>query len=89
VDGRYEAIVPNGAGLLWCEALDLYLGRFDHKLRFFTPEGILVPTPAEAALTETERAEQEAQRAAEADRRADRLAAQLRSLGVTPDEYTP
>ena len=103
VDGRYEAIVPNGAGLLWCEALDLYLGRFDHKLRFFTPEGILVPTPAEAALTETERAEehlqraeqeaqraeQEAQRAAEADRRADRLAAQLRSLGVAPDEYTP
>ena len=99
VDGRYEAIVPNEAGLLWCEPLALYLGRYGKKLRFFTPEGTLVPTPAEAAFQErqraeqesqraeqeSQRAEQESQRAEEADRRADRLAAQLRSLGVEPE----
>jgi Uma2 family endonuclease len=85
VDGHYEAIEPNEAGLLWCEALDLYLGTHDHKLRFFTPEGVLVPIPAESALQEAQRAEEERLRADAADRRAERLAAQLRSMGVEPD----
>ena len=92
VDGCYETIEPNEAGLRWCEPLSLYLGTYDNKLRFFTPEGVLVPTPAEAALEETQRAEaahqqveEERQRAEAADRRAERLAAQLRSLGVEPE----
>ena len=78
VDGRYQAIVPEESGLLWCDVLDLYLGQHENKLRFFTPEGQLVPTPMEAAWQASQQAEAEQQRA-------DRLAAQLRSLGVEPE----
>ena len=78
VDGRYQAIGPEESGLLWCDVLDLYLGQHENKLRFFTPEGQLVPTPMEAAWQASQQAEAEQQRA-------DRLAAQLRSLGVEPE----
>ncbi|MBD1840526.1 Uma2 family endonuclease [Coleofasciculus sp. FACHB-64] len=71
VGEQYQAIVPNPQGWLWSEVLDLYLGVEAGKLRYFTPEGSLVLTPEEAA--EQER------------RRAERLAEQLRSLGVDPD----
>lgn len=69
---RYTDITPNTQGHRWSETLQLYLGVEDNTLRYFTPEEQLVPTPEEVA-------EQERQRA-------DRLAEQLRSLGVTPDE---
>lgn len=71
-------IVPEESSLLWCDVLDLYLGQHENKLRFFTPEGQLVPTPMEAAWQVSQQAEAEQQRA-------DRLAAQLRSLGVEPE----
>jgi Uma2 family endonuclease len=71
VGEQYQAIAPNPQGWLWSEVLDLYLGIEAGKLRYFTPEGVLVPTPEEAA--EQER------------RRAERLAEQLRSLGIDPD----
>ncbi len=71
-------IVPEESSLLWCDVLDLYLGQHENKLRFFTPEGQLVPTPMEAAWQASQQAEAEQQRA-------DRLAAQLRSLGVEPE----
>lgn len=68
---RYVEITPNEAGLRWSESLNLYLGILDGKLRYFTPEGELVPTPEEAAIQAQQRAEQ--------------LAAQLRALGVEPE----
>lgn len=66
----YEEIIPNAAGLLESEVLGLFLGIYQEKLRYFTPEGDIVSTPEEAAL--------------EAENRAERLAEQLRSLGIEP-----
>jgi hypothetical protein len=77
---------------LWSEELNLYLGIHEQQLRYFSPEGSLVLTPAEANIQERQRAEQEHQRAeqerqrTEQERqRADRLAAQLKGLGVNPE----
>ncbi|MGI2909708.1 Uma2 family endonuclease, partial [Hassallia sp. VBCCA 56010] len=76
--GIYRPIEPNSIGWLWSQQLNLYLGVRENKLRYFTPEGQLIPTPEEVAKLETQRAEQETQRA-------DRLAAKLRELNIDPD----
>ncbi|MDJ0617859.1 MAG: Uma2 family endonuclease [Calothrix sp. MO_192.B10] len=49
VDGQYQPLEPNNQGHLWSQQLGLYLGIYDGLLRFFTPEGKLVPTPEEVA----------------------------------------
>lgn len=64
--------IPNEQGHLWSEELSLFLGIYEDKLRFFDPEGEMVPTPEESARQEASRA--------------DRLAAKLRELGVDPDD---
>ncbi|MEG4497106.1 Uma2 family endonuclease [Microcoleus sp. F10-C6] len=71
LDGEYEAIAPNEFGHLRSQQLDLSLGICGGKLRFFTAEGELVPTPEEVAEREIQRA--------------DRLAAKLRELNIDPD----
>jgi hypothetical protein len=48
------------------------LGIYEEQLRYFTPEGDLVPTPTEAANQEKQRNQQ--------------LAQKLRELGINPDE---
>jgi Uma2 family endonuclease len=92
LDGAYQALEPNEAGHLWSQQLGLFLGIHAEKLRFFTPEGLLVPTPEESAAAESQRAESalleaetERQRAAAAQRQNERLLAKLRELGVEPD----
>ena len=55
------------------------MGLSANKLRYFTPEGELVPTPAEAAQQAENQVEQERQKSA-------KLAAKLRELGINPDE---
>ncbi len=45
IAGQYQAIAANENGYLWSEQLELYLGIFDRKLRYFTTDGQLVPTP--------------------------------------------
>jgi hypothetical protein len=55
-------------------------------LRLWTPDGDLVPTPAEA---EAQRAEAEAQRAEAAEAEVARLRARLASLGVADVDQTP
>ncbi|CAD5969609.1 hypothetical protein PCC9214_03722 [Planktothrix tepida] len=72
VGQEYEEIIPNATGLLESEVLGLCLGIYQEKLRYFTPEGDVIPTPEEAAL--------------KAQNRAECLAEQLRSLGVEPME---
>jgi Uma2 family endonuclease len=72
VDGTYRDLQPNQQGWLWSEQLQLFLGIYENQLRFFTPEGRLVPTPEEIALTQQARNEA--------------LAAKLRELGGDPDE---
>jgi Uma2 family endonuclease len=71
LDGQYQPLEPNAQGLLWSQQLELYLGVHQKQLRFFTPEGQLLPTPEEVAEQETQRAE--------------RLAAKLRELDIDPD----
>jgi Uma2 family endonuclease len=70
--------------------LTLWRGQFENCdaewLRWCDRDGRVIPTGAERAEHERERAEHERERADEAQVRAERLAAQLRDLGVTPDE---
>lgn len=75
----YEPIVPTTSGWLWSETLTLYLGIYNQQLRYFNSEGELVLSPQEAA----EQAQQQANRA---QQQAERLVAQLRSLGIEPEE---
>jgi Uma2 family endonuclease len=71
VGNQYQNIAPTESGWRWSETLALYLGVEQDKLRYFTAEGSLVPTPEEVAQQEQQRAK--------------RLAERLRSLGVDPD----
>ncbi len=41
--GVYEELLPTDQGWLWSEELQLYLGVTDGFLRYFTPEGVMVP----------------------------------------------
>lgn len=72
VEGQYQPILPNENGWLWSQQLELFLGVFENKLRFFTAGGELVLTPEEVARNEAQRA--------------DRLAAKLRELGIDPEQ---
>ncbi|QIR39472.1 Uma2 family endonuclease [Tolypothrix sp. PCC 7910] len=66
LDGRYQPLQANEAGLLWSQQLGLYLGIHESKLRFFSTDGKLIPTPAEAAQQEQvqrQKAEQEREQA--------------------------
>lgn len=71
VNQRYEPIVPNPAGGCWSETLGLFLGVREGMLRYFLASGELVLTPEEAA--------------AQAMERSQKLAEQLRALGVEPE----
>ncbi|MFN7217889.1 Uma2 family endonuclease [Microcystis sp.] len=85
IDGQYQAISPNEQGYLWSEQLGLYLGIFDRKLRYFTADGQLVPTPQEAELQQRQ-AKEQALLEKERERQAkEKLAAKLRELGIDPD----
>jgi hypothetical protein len=87
VQGSYQRVDPDANGRVLSQEVGLCLGPWQgvhdraHRtwLRWWTPEGELLPTPEEAerARAEAERARAEAERA-----RADRLAARLRELGL-------
>ncbi|GAB4173449.1 MAG: Uma2 family endonuclease [Coleofasciculaceae cyanobacterium] len=85
-DFRYQPLVPNEQGWLWCETLGFWLGTWEGTieretapwLRFYDQQGNLVLLPEEA---EHQRAEAEHQRAEAEHQRAERLAARLRELG--------
>jgi Uma2 family endonuclease len=78
VGSKYQPIEPNESGYLWSNPLNLYLGVYEETLRYFTPEGKLVPTPQEAALWEKQQREL-------AEEKAAKLAAKLRELNIDPD----
>ncbi|TRU11994.1 MAG: Uma2 family endonuclease, partial [Microcystis sp. Msp_OC_L_20101000_S702] len=60
-------------------------GIFDRKLRYFTADGQLVPTPQEAEL-EQRQAKEQALLEKERERQAkEKLAQKLRELGIDPD----
>jgi Uma2 family endonuclease len=81
----YQPIAVNSDGLLWSESLELHLGILNQQLRYFSPEGELIPTPTEAAQQAQQQAAQVQQQAIAAEERAARLVAQLRDLGIEPE----
>ncbi len=99
IAGQYQAIAANENGYLWSEQLELYLGIFDRKLRYFTVDGQLVPTPQEAELQQRQAKEQiflEKEQERKAKEQAllekeqailerERLAQKLRELGIDPE----
>ncbi|MBW4510843.1 MAG: hypothetical protein KME64_30660 [Scytonematopsis contorta HA4267-MV1] len=63
-DGKYEPLLANNDGWLWSEELELFLGIYDEKLRFFSLDKQLIPTDKERAdaaqqQVETERLQKE------------------------------
>ncbi len=99
IAGQYQAIAANENGYLWSEQLELYLGIFDRKLRYFTVDGQLVPTPQEAELEQRQAKEQillEREQERQAKEQAilekeqailekEKLAQKLRELGIDPE----
>ena len=71
MDGTYVALESNDQGWLWSEQLQLFLGIHDQQLRFFTPEGMLVPTPEESAQAAVQKAEMATQQAEMATQQAE------------------
>jgi Uma2 family endonuclease len=71
---KYQPIAPNAQGWLWSETLGFFLGIYERQLRYFSLEGILLPTPQEAAKNEILKANQarliaqQAQQVAEQER---------------------
>jgi Uma2 family endonuclease len=58
---NYNPISVNESGLLWSQVLGLYLGMYNHQLRYFSPAGELIATPTETALQAQTLANQEQQ----------------------------
>ncbi|WP_043996990.1 Uma2 family endonuclease, partial [Microcystis aeruginosa] len=99
IAGQYQAIPANENGYLWSEQLELYLGIFESKLRYFTVDGQLVPTPQEAELEQRQAKEQillEKEQERKAKEQAilekeqailekEKLAQKLRELGIDPE----
>ncbi len=50
VGGRYQPLQATEQGWLWSQQLQLFLGIYQQQLRFFAPEGQLIPTPEEVAI---------------------------------------
>ncbi|MGJ5629764.1 Uma2 family endonuclease [Nostoc sp. CALU 1950] len=76
LDGRYQELQTNEAGWLWSQQLQLYLGVYESKLRFFTPDGQLMPTPEEVARQE----QQQRQQAEQQREQAEQQLAQMESM---------
>ncbi|MGV0025812.1 Uma2 family endonuclease [Phormidesmis priestleyi] len=70
VSQQYQAILPNDQGLIWSEALGLYLGIHDRQLRYFTPQGELALTAGETAIAAVQEARIAQQQAQEAQQQA-------------------
>ncbi len=92
ISGTYQPIEPNAQGWMWSQQLELYLGIHEQKLRFFSADESLVPTPEEVAIeqtqlvqTQTQLVQTQTQLAQQQAQRAEILAAKLRELGIDPD----
>ncbi|MFM7423994.1 MAG: Uma2 family endonuclease [Elainella sp.] len=85
VAGQYQPKQSSEQGWFWSHQLQLFLGIQGRQLRFFTAAGELVPTPAEAALIEQQRADRAEQQQQAAETHSAKLAAKLRELGVDPE----
>lgn len=81
----YEEIPADTQGRRWSQELELFLGVHQSRLRYFTPDGELVPTPEEVAQqSQAELTQAQAQLSA-TQAKEEKLAAKLRELGIDPD----
>ncbi|MBF2056833.1 MAG: Uma2 family endonuclease [Cyanobacterium sp. T60_A2020_053] len=87
VGGKYQAIKPNEQGWLYSEQLELYLGIHERKLRYFTSDGKLVPTPQESSQYERQQKEYERQQKELALQKIEKWKQKLQELGINPDEF--
>jgi Uma2 family endonuclease len=99
VDGKYQEIQVTTDGRLWSQQLELYLGVYEGKLRFFTTENQLILSSEELAQQESLRAQQAEERAQQAEERTQqaeqraqqaqqeiaRLREALRTQGIDPE----
>lgn len=83
VGGQYEDIIPTPQGWLWSQQLELYVGIHQRQLRFFTPEGMLVPLPEENAQQKAEQAQQRAEQAEQSIRNA---VPQMLAMGLSIEQ---
>ena len=58
---EYISVTPNPQGWLWSETLGFFLGIHERQLRYFSLEGVLLPTPPEAVQSEILKVEQQRQ----------------------------
>ncbi|MEH2461733.1 Uma2 family endonuclease [Nostoc sp.] len=82
VDGKYQEIQTTTDGRLWSQQLELYLGVYEGKLRFFTTENQLILSSEELAEQESLRAQQADERAQLAEQEIARLRELLRIQGI-------
>lgn len=82
VDGKYQEIQVTTDGRLWSQQLELYLGVYEGKLRFFTTENQLILSSEELAEQERLRADQAEERAQQAEQELARLREVLRTRGI-------
>ncbi len=82
VDGKYQEIQVTTDGRLWSQQLELYLGVYEGKLRFFTTENQLILSSEELAEQERLRAEQAEECAERAEQEIARLREALRIQGI-------
>jgi Uma2 family endonuclease len=80
VDGKYQEIQVTTDGRLWSQQLELYLGVYEGKLRFFTTENQLILSSEELSEQERLRAEQSEERAQQAEERAQRAEQEIARL---------
>ncbi|MGI0482851.1 Uma2 family endonuclease [Geminocystis sp. CENA526] len=88
-DNKYQPIIPDENNFYWSESLGLFLGIYEEKLRYFSIDRKLIPTPEESALqAQAEAFQAQAQalqaqtEALEAKQRVSQLEAKLRELGI-------
>jgi Uma2 family endonuclease len=80
VDGKYQEIQVTTDGRLWSQQLELYLGVYEGKLRFFTTENQLILSSEELAEQERLRAQQAEERAQQSEERAQQAEQELARL---------
>ena len=83
---KYQPITPNVQGWLWSETIGFFLGIHDRQLRYFSLEGVLLPTPQDSAKSETMKANQAIQVANQARAELQELQAKIKLLGISIEQ---
>ncbi|MFN6558508.1 MAG: Uma2 family endonuclease [Nostoc sp. ChiSLP01] len=86
VGGKYQPLEANADGWLWSQQLELFLGIYESKLRFFNADKQLIATPEERAQAAEQEAEAERQQRELAQQQVEELKARLKGLGVDTEQ---